>query len=272
MAKFRMVHTEFWNDPKVMEDMTPEDKYFFLYLLTNQNTSQVGIYQITKKQMAFDTGYSLDTITSLLDRFIKHHKILKYNETTREIAIRNWGKYNLNRGGKPMTDCVGSELREVKDTSLITYVGESVEHSAIKCLYDTYHDTSTISGQEEEKEKEEYKEEEKEKPMVTKFIEFWTLYPRKVKKKDAESAFKSLIRAKTDVNDLMTATTNYVQAVKDKEQEYIMHPTTFLRKDRWKDYLEPVVFNKPKSQYRKTIDTLDRLYQEAIDDEQNGNH
>lgn len=50
MARFRMVHTEFWDDPKVVEEMTPEDKYFFLYLLTNSNTTQIGIYQITKNK------------------------------------------------------------------------------------------------------------------------------------------------------------------------------------------------------------------------------
>ena len=67
MAKYRYVYTEFWNDPDVMETFTPEDKLFYLYLLTNNNTSQVGVYQITKKQMAFELGYSLETINSLLD-------------------------------------------------------------------------------------------------------------------------------------------------------------------------------------------------------------
>ncbi|MFB4471740.1 DNA replication protein DnaD [Oceanobacillus caeni] len=170
MAKFRMVHTEFWDDPKVVEEMTPEDKLFFLYLLTNGNTTQIGIYQITKKQMAFDIGYSLETINSLLDRLINHHKLIKYNPETREIAIKNWGKYNLNRGGKPMLDCVKSELTEVKDRELISYVGENVQHSDIKNLYVTSDDTSTIRGQykEEEKEEEEYKEKDKDKYYTAK--------------------------------------------------------------------------------------------------------
>src|SRR5690625_2734379 len=141
MAKFRMVHTEFWNDPTVIEEMTPEDKYFFLYLLTNPNTKQIGIYQITKKQMAFDMGYSMETINSLLDRFVNHHKLIRYNDETRELAIKNWGKYNLRRGGKPMLDCVTSELSDVKDISLIHYVSNGVENSSIKALYDTYSDT-----------------------------------------------------------------------------------------------------------------------------------
>src|SRR5690625_870471 len=123
-----MVHTEFWNDPKVIEEMTPEDKYFFLYLLTNPNTTQTGIYQITKKQMAFDMGYSMETINSLLDRFLNHHELITYNEETREIAIKNWGKYNLKRGGKPMIDCVVKELEGVKDTEIILYIRYDVEN------------------------------------------------------------------------------------------------------------------------------------------------
>lgn len=161
MAKFRMVHTEFWTDAKVLEEMTPEDKYFYLYLLTNPNTTQIGIYQITKKQIAFDLGYSIESVNSLMKRFIEQHKVIRYNPETRELAIRNWGKYNLIRGGKPMLDCVRSELKEVKDVSLIKYVGENVSNSNIKQIFDTYHDTLTYRGQ--EKEEEEEKEEDKEK-------------------------------------------------------------------------------------------------------------
>ena len=28
MALFRQIHTTFWNDVKVQEDFTPEDRYF----------------------------------------------------------------------------------------------------------------------------------------------------------------------------------------------------------------------------------------------------
>ncbi|PEV73982.1 replication protein, partial [Bacillus cereus] len=77
MAIFRQVHTSFWNDVKVQEDFTPEDKYFFLYLLTNPQTKQIGVYQITKKQMAFETGYSHETIKALMQRFEEYHKIIK---------------------------------------------------------------------------------------------------------------------------------------------------------------------------------------------------
>ena len=75
MARFRMVRTDLWNNPMVMEEMTPEDKYFYLYLLTNPQTTQIGIYKITKKQIAFDLGYSIESIQSLMDRFMKLHNL-----------------------------------------------------------------------------------------------------------------------------------------------------------------------------------------------------
>ncbi|KAB2336174.1 DnaD domain protein [Cytobacillus depressus] len=182
MAKYRVVYTQFWDDPKVVEEMTPEDKYIFLYLLTNKNTRQIGVYTITKKQMAFDTGYSQETIQSILERLIDKHKLVKYNPETREIAIKNWGKYNFIRGGKPVEDCVSAELEKVKDVKLIQYVGEHIRNGRMREIYESYvdssfelskngpddqpirdglDDTSTIRGQ-----KEKQKEKEKEKQLL----------------------------------------------------------------------------------------------------------
>lgn len=170
MAIFRKIHTQFWRDDKVLEEYTPECKIFMVYILSNPNTTQIGIYKITKKQIAFELGYSVETINTLMDIFINKHKTIKYNEETREIAIKNWGKYNLERTGKPMMDCINKELKEVKDKSLIKYVSEGIPKKEIKDLfdmysnYDSYHHTYNESyeniGQEKEEYKEEYKEEE----------------------------------------------------------------------------------------------------------------
>jgi DnaD/phage-associated family protein len=135
MAKYRMVRTDFWKNPIVLEEMTPEDKLFYLYLLTNANTTQIGIYKITKKQMAFDLGYSMEGVNSLMERFIHYHKVIRYNHETRELGIRNWGKDNLYKAGKPVMDCITSELKDVEDTSLIQYVSEPIQKQEIRSLY-----------------------------------------------------------------------------------------------------------------------------------------
>ena len=172
MALFRHVRTEFWRDAKVLEEMTPEDKLFFLYILTNGNTTQIGIYKIPKKQIAFELGYSVESINTLIDRFENHYKIIRYNPETRELAIKMWGKYNLVKGGKPIIDCVKKEVKEVKDKSLLAYVAQYIHMEEIKkefekLIDDTYHDSldsvSTIGGQ---KEKENKKEKENEYEMI----------------------------------------------------------------------------------------------------------
>ncbi|PEQ64570.1 replication protein [Bacillus cereus] len=164
MAKYRHVQTTFWSDPKVTEEMTPEDRYFYLYLMTNEHTTQIGVYQITRKQMAFELGYSIESAKALLDRFTKHHELIVYNEETREICILNWGKYNLIKGGKPIEDCIQKELKTIKDLSLVKLVLDRTKNdklvhkiSAFAGFNDTSNDTSTIRGQ---KEKEKLQQEE----------------------------------------------------------------------------------------------------------------
>ena len=92
MAIYRHVHVEFWNISKVLEELTPEDKLFFIYLLTNPNTTQIGVYKITKKQIAFELGFSIESVNVLMDRFINNYGLIKYNNDTREICLKNWGK------------------------------------------------------------------------------------------------------------------------------------------------------------------------------------
>jgi DnaD/phage-associated family protein len=138
MAKFRMVRVEFWRNPIVSEEMSPEDRYFYLYLLTNPNTTQIGIYKITKKLMALDLGYSIESVQSLLNRFIHHYKVIRYNPETRELAIKNWGKYNLQKGGKPVMDCIYSELKGVEDISLIQYVSDAIQKVDIRSVYKSF--------------------------------------------------------------------------------------------------------------------------------------
>ncbi|MCM3602212.1 hypothetical protein M3175_15830 [Robertmurraya korlensis] len=139
MAKYRTVSVDFWNHPVVLEKMTPEDKYFYLYLLTNPQITQIGIYKIRKEQMAFDLGYSIESVESLMDRFTDQYKLVRYNPETRELAIKSWGEFNLHKGGKTVMDCVITELLEVEDYSLIHYVAVSIKKHEILSLYESFY-------------------------------------------------------------------------------------------------------------------------------------
>ena len=119
MAIFRKVHVSFWKD-EFVESLTPEQKFFYLYLLTNDRTTQCGIYEITIRQMCFDTGYNDETIKKLILFFINTGKLV-YSEHTKEIALKNWTKYNDSNSPK-VRSCIEKELLKVKDRVLIEYL------------------------------------------------------------------------------------------------------------------------------------------------------
>ena len=122
----RIVDTAFWTDGKV-DDFTPEDKYFMLYLLTNPFSTQLGIYEISVKQAAFQLGYSIDAVRALLERFESKYKIILFSKETNEVAIKNFLRHSIVKGGAPVRDCLIKELRKVKNTDLIAFVFSHVK-------------------------------------------------------------------------------------------------------------------------------------------------
>ncbi len=119
---FRVVQQSLWTDEKVVDSYSCEDKYFWLYLLTNPQTNQLGIYKLPIRLAAFQLGYSNEQVIVLLDRFEKTLKQIKYNKDTQEIAIGNFLYHSVITGGKPVLSCAEKDLQSVKDSSLIDFV------------------------------------------------------------------------------------------------------------------------------------------------------
>ena len=117
----RIVDISFWTDSKI-DEFTPEDKYFMLYLLTNPFTTQLGIYEISIKQVAFQLGYSIESVKSLIDRFENKYKIIIFSKETNEIAILNYLRHSIIKGGAPVRDCLIKEMKAVKAKHLIADV------------------------------------------------------------------------------------------------------------------------------------------------------
>lgn len=132
MSKFRQIQTSFWSDTYIQEEMTAEDKYFYLYLMTNEFTTQIGIYPITKKQIAFDLGYSLESVQALLQRFETYHKLIKYDTETREIILLKWAENNLNIGGKPVQDLIKKEISQVKNKEFLFLMFKNCPENSLK--------------------------------------------------------------------------------------------------------------------------------------------
>lgn len=110
MAVFRMFYINFWRNAFIM-DFTPEEKYFYIYLMTNPNTNHCGIYQISKKTMCFETGFNEEKVNSLLTKLTEQGYI-KYCEISKEIIITNWIKENFINSPNTIKNLNG-ELKKV---------------------------------------------------------------------------------------------------------------------------------------------------------------
>lgn len=117
----RIVDSSFWTDGKI-DEFSPEDKYFMVYLLTSPYSTQLGIYEISIKYVAMHLGYSMDAVKVLLDRFENKYGIIFYSPKTHEIAVKNYLRHSIIKGGAPVRDCLIKEMKKVKNKSLIERV------------------------------------------------------------------------------------------------------------------------------------------------------
>lgn len=174
MAKYRNIQTKFWTDPFIVS-LTPEQKFFYIYLLTNPLSKQCGIYELTIRQAAFDTGYNQETVEKLITIFEDHGKI-KYSKSTSEICLINFLKHNATKSPK-VQKCIENELKEVKDRVLIGYI-YPMDRGA----------------QEKEEEKEEKEEEKGETPSLKSLYDSFNSFYEKYEgiKRNFETEFRFL--------------------------------------------------------------------------------
>lgn len=154
MAIFRNIHLSFWTDTKVVDDFTPEDRYFYLYLMTNPHTNLIGCYEVSIRQIASETGYSKDVVERLLERMEKIHDVIRYNKDKKELLILNWWKYNWTKSPK-LQPAIDKGIESVKTPEFADYlekISQGIDTVSIGYLYgrhttdtDTDIDTNTNS-------------------------------------------------------------------------------------------------------------------------------
>ena len=267
MATYRNVQMSFWTDSKVMDDFTPEDKLFFLYIMTNPRTSLCGCYECSKKQMSRDTGYSIETITNIIYRMENIHDVARYDEETKEILILNWDKYNWTQSSKVLDGAYKGAMK-IKSIGfkafvmkkLVNYGYEIAEEfeELIPYAYpmdktvtvtDIYYIDVEQSNKDNKRENEEY---------IASFEEFWKHYPKKVDKKKAEKIFLKIIKSGTVTTEqLIEAVEKQKKSVQWQDVTYIPNATTWLNNDRWEDELKMA-----KSQPKLKNDLSDNMKHE----------
>jgi hypothetical protein len=96
MAKYRPIHKKIWKDPDFLE-YPPDSKLIFIYLCTNESTTDSGIYPITPRTVANETGIPYETVDKLLNNGCL--KNVEYDIKEKIIYVRNARRYYP--GGRP---------------------------------------------------------------------------------------------------------------------------------------------------------------------------
>lgn len=273
MAIYRTISMSFWTDSKVVDDFTPEDRYFYLYLFTNPHTNLCGCYEVSIKQVAYETGYSLDSINMLLKRFEEVHNVIRYSDNTKELLLLNWHKYNWTSSDKFRKPLL-KEISEVKDKAFREYLqniadGKEVGYGIDTNCIDTKEgmdtsvtvtntDTVTVSNISTSNDE-----------LDDAFDAFWKHYPKKVDKQKAKAAFKKVIVKKTiTVDELIAAVERQKKSRQWQDISYVPNPTTWLNGSRWEDDLPEAKATRKNNRQQELEAIRQKYVEEEMQNEQ----
>lgn len=217
MAAYRQVHITFWQDPFI-EELTPKQKYFYIYLMTNSKTRQCGCYEISMKLIKYETGLTQSEIDSYIKLLVQAKKI-DYDKLNKEFLVINWLKHNSFKSPKVKT-CISKELELIKTKRFKDFVNGIINsNTSIDSLSIVYGESSGTGSQKEEEQEGEQEEELNKKE---KFLEFVFLT-------DDEHMKLVQTYGPSKVDDMIQNLNNYIGS---KGKKYKSHYHTLLAWER----------------------------------------
>lgn len=277
MAVYRQVMLSFWTDSFIDDNFSAEDKYFYLYILTNTHTTLCGCYEVSEQRIGKEMGLSTDSVMAIIERFSKTFDLIRYNHSTKEILILKWSKYNWNASPR-FRVAVENELEKIKDPSFKEYLLRLLDGEEInKSIYpidmvmgengnseypiDTnviVNVNDTVSVKSNSLTVKETKRTRKKYEDTPEFITFWEAYPVHANKVGARQEFAKIDAPLEVLLESIEMWKRTDQWKKDGGQ-YIPYPAKWLKERRWED--SPKV-NMPKSDGMERYSNLQRLAEE----------
>lgn len=264
MEVFTKVERGYWQDEFILE-LTPEQKFFYLYLMTNNKVNTLGAYVFPLTMSTVELGYNKETVLKLLDHFADAGKIM-YDESTKEVFLLNWPKRNWTkrtatlRALKKDFDALKSPvLREKISVMLSAFtdgeeaIDDTEEQKGTKRNNEEQKGTNgnnedILDGRKENREKRiENREKEKEDAgtvfdAAAAFEIFYKAYPNKKNVKTARTRWEKMKVTPELFREIMEGlerAKNSQEWAKD-DRAYIPHPATWLNGEGWKNEYKPL--------------------------------
>lgn len=267
MEVFTKVERGYWQDEFILE-LTPEQKFFYLYLMTNNKVNTLGAYVFPLTMSTVELGYNKETVLKLLDHFAQVGKII-WDETTKEVFLLNWPKRNWNRKTATLRalkkdfDALKSPMLREKISALLSAFsdGEAIddteEQKGTNGNNEKQKETNgnngdILAGRIENREKRiENREKEKEKEKedggtvfdaAAAFEIFYKAYPNKKNVKTARTRWEKM----KVTPELFAAIMAGLERAKNSQEwtkddsRYIPYPATWLNAEGWANDYKPL--------------------------------
>ena len=91
MATYRQIHTHIWDDPH-FEELSPQAKLVFIYSFSNKHRNEAGLYNITVRKLAFETGLSQEDAEKAIKE-IEANDMVRYDWDNHVLWAKNSLKY-----------------------------------------------------------------------------------------------------------------------------------------------------------------------------------
>ena len=195
MAK-KTIDSKMWKD-NFFCDLTPKQKLLWIYLITNDSNTMLGIYEFNIRLCAFDTGLNNDEILSFLELFVAKGKVIYKSEY---IVLCNFLKHqnynpNMKKSALAVYQDLPTELK-IKDED----------------YFDEFEDMAKAFGFAHK--------EIKVKPAKTKnilFNKFWQAYNKPTKQAEALAEFNLMTKEEQEL--AIKATPKYIKSLNDKKYQ-----------------------------------------------------
>lgn len=251
MAKLRSVSTAFWSDPFI-EDLTPNEKLLFLYLVTNEKTNMLGIYESSIKKIAFETGLKKEEVNKALKGFERVNKVKYINNFVILINFMKHQNFNVNMK-KSAIDVYNNLPKELKNNNL-----DISKTNPLKGFESLLNHFGMVRKVEVEEEIEDEEEEEVKEPSfeerTQKFLDWFNQMLKihngkqgafKILSKTSQNNYKQLLKAKVPTEDFESVFKEMIKndwVVKNKSA----NPSHFLAIDNFNRYLQKSNSNNSK--------------------------
>jgi len=235
-----------WTDPW-MQALPPVLKLLFIYLWTNSHRELSGIYSITLKTMADETGIVEKALPEALAQL--HPKVL-YDRAQALVFVVNFVRHQFMRG-----ECISPAVRFGIRRAIRTKIPRG--HPFIKAFCEAYPGVMAIEDYPfgevsefavpEETTKEEAVRRRAGKPKDyqenERYLQFWATYPRK--DTGPKAPYKHWPHPMPDdlFSQIMAKVAEFTRSEQWQKPGSVPMATTWLNQQRWKAVVIPAPMN-----------------------------